>query len=307
MQNVFLFQKNTTKDVVKHIVAIVATNKALYHIHDTDLPFDALTLEDDGIRLETFDKDGIILEGAPRAFDADGIFHTVLPAQEGLPNRFAIESQPFELNELHMSELEEIAKAALCKELAMFIVANHPCHVKDWGLDLDEPCSEKNLTHFSAYLDSIDLLYMIRAQNGKVAATLGLNTAPDKGLTYLSMVVTCESLRRKHLASLLVYHVANTYPNTVMTQYIVAPVLRQILGVDAITNVGKNTISIISGELLIKLQTLIRLIQPILSTASNSSTLWLPISAADSSIIPTEDGAALPNPDTISAPASSYT
>lgn len=306
MQNVFLFPKGTAKDVVKHIVATVATNKVLYHIHDTALPFDALTLEDDGIRLETFDKDGIILEGAPRVFDADGIFHTVLPAQEGLPNCFAIETQPFELYELHVSEVEEIAKAALCKELAIFIVANHPCHVKDWELDLDEPCSEKNLTHFSACLDSIDMLYMIRAQNGKIAATLGLNAAPDKGLTYLSMVVTCESLRRKHLASLLVYHVAYTYPNTVMTQYIVAPVLRQILGVDAMTNVGKNTISVISGELLIKLQTLTTLIQPILSTAS-SSTLWLPILIADSSSIPTEDGSTIPNPDTTSAPASSYT
>lgn len=289
MQNILLFPKNIPQEVVKTIVAKISANKQQYQIYDETLAFDALTRIDDELRLDTFDKDGNHVGDVPRTLETDGIFHTTFPIQGELPIQFFMDIQPFKREILSIDELTDVAKTALCQELAIFIVANHPSHVTDWMLDFAEPCSEKNLYHFSAYLNSIDSLYIIRTQDEKIVATLGLNISPDKGLNYLSMVVTSEPYRRKHLASLLVCCVANTYPNIVMTQYIVAPVLRQILGEDAITHVGQNVIPVISGDLFHKYQSLITSIQSAHITSSSSGSIWLQTEETSSSVVPPEE------------------
>jgi hypothetical protein len=233
-------------------VAKVAVKKDKYGICDQTLVFDALTLQADGqLRLDQFDEGGNFSSSSPaRVLEDDGMFHMKISVSKSLPENFKIEEQQFTIMTMTPEQLSEEEK----NKLAKFVLKNHQSHVKDWKLNIDEALSEANRTHFVAYLASISSLHVIRNQKGKIAATMGVSAAPDNSLVYLSMAVTASELRHQKLASLLMHQVACLYPEAVMTNYIVEPMLRNILGATAMTQAGANTVSDPSSDLEAKMR-----------------------------------------------------
>ena len=112
---------------------------------------------------------------------------------------------------------------------------NFPEHFVLWEFDKVDVTIEEVADHFKIVVSSSTSFYMVKDEQGIVAAVVGISATDDKQLAFQTLAIVRVDLRDKGLMAAVLQRAINDYPEAIITAYLANQQIRNALGESSIT------------------------------------------------------------------------